>query len=196
MILAGLFLTIASFTASGEAQHWNEADSMAIDSQKPVRKVGMIFSVVGLALLVASTPALAVKIYGYSGFNLVLIGWLVFSISVCFFLLILGIINIAMPAFGDYIVQNDISIQKIVDGFIKQPSILLAFIGGNLLFLSWIPIGFGIIKSGLFPGWLGWVIAGSGITAWCRFLHVPVFQEYAGPIWPVSIFLLGIYLCR
>ena len=196
MIVAGLLLTVASFTAIGKAQRWDEADSMAIESRKPIRKAGMILSVVGLAFLTAATPALAAKVYGFSGYKLILMGWLIFTISVCLFLMVVGIISIVMPAFGDYIVQNHTSVQKFVNGFIEQPSIMMAFIGGNLLFLSWIPIGMGIIRSGLFPGWLGWLIAGAGLSAWLKFLHVPVFQEYGGQIWPVSIVLLGIFLIR
>jgi hypothetical protein len=196
MIFAGLMLTLASFMAVGKAQRWHEADNMAIESRKWVRKAGMIMSVVGLAFLVTVTPSLAAKIYGMPGYQLILIGWLVFSVCVCFFMMVLGILNITMPAFGEYMIEHDSSIQHFVNGFNKQPAIILAFIGGNLLFLSWVPIGIGIIKSGMFPGWLGWVIAGSGISAWLKFLHVPVFQEYAGPVWPVSIILLGIYLIR
>ena len=86
--------------------------------------------------------------------------------------------------------------QLVADSFVRQPAIMAAFVGGNVLFLSWVPIGIGLGRSGLFPVWLSWLVALTAITAWLDFLHVPGIEEYAGPLWPLAIALIGVHLLR
>lgn len=110
--------------------------------------------------------------------------------------MVLGLAAIAMPALGELALSKAVSPQQVVDGFVRQPAIIAAFLGGNVMFLSWVPIGVGLGRSGRFPRWLGWLTAVTAITAWLGFLHVPGIEEYAGPLWPLAITLTGVHLLR
>lgn len=196
LIFAGVVLAVASVMAVGEAQSWDVANAFAADSMETVRRIGMLLSVVGLAALVVSVPAVVVRVYGTPGFGLVAGGWAGFAGGTVLFSMAFGLAAIAMPALGELAVSGAVSPQQVADGFIRQPLIVLAFLGGNVAFLAWVPIGVGLGRSRLFPGWLGWLVAGTGITAWLGFLHVPGFERYAAPLWPLAIALIGVHLLR
>jgi hypothetical protein len=102
----------------------------------------------------------------------------------------------AGPALGELAQSDVVSPQEVADHMVRQVPLTAAFLGGNLMFLSWAPIGMAIRRSDVVPSWLGWVIAGSAIAAWLSFLHVPGFQRFAGPIWPLTLVVLGIFVLR
>ena len=194
LILGGTLLTIASFTAMGSAQSWDMADAMAADSIRPVRRMGMLLGALGVALTVAATPILITNAFGTGGYIWILMGWIAFALGAILFVMVFGVVAIVMPALGELAQSSDISPQQLADQFTRQSSIFAAFIGGNMMFLSWIPLGVGLTRTALFPDWAGWFVAVAAVAAWLNFLHVPVFQQYAGPFWPVSILLLGILI--
>jgi hypothetical protein len=196
LIIVGPVLAAASFLAVGEAQSWDVADAFATDSMRPVRQIGMLLSVMGLAALVVSVPVVVAQVHGTRGFGLALGGWVGFAGGTVLFMMVLGLTAIAMPALGKLAVSDAVSPQLVTDGFVRQPAIMVAFLGGNVLFLSWVPIGIGLARSGLFPKWLGWLVASAAIIAWLGFLHVPGIEEYAGPLWPLALALIGVHLLR
>lgn len=195
-ILAGLTLAVASVIAVGQARSWNAADAFAADSIRPVRRLGMLLSVFALALLVAATPALAVRTYRSAGFTWTVVGWIGFSIGAALFFMALGLTSIAMPALGELARTGAVAPQQVADRLTHQAPILAAFLGGNLTFLSWVPIGIGLARSGAFPDWLGWVVAGMAVIAWLGFLHVPVVERIGAPCWPITLVVLGLFLVR
>lgn len=192
LILIGIILSIASFISVGEARSWNRADDFAADSRQPIRKIGMLMGAAGIAALIAVSPIIPALLHGTPGFGLALAGWLDFAFSAALFVMVLGLTNIALPALGDLAAQGQVSPQRIVDAFVRQPAIAVAFLGGNVLFLSWILIGMGLTRSGLFAYWLGWSVVAGAAAGWLSFLHVPVFQQIGGQLWPASIMILGI----
>jgi hypothetical protein len=196
LLLAGPALAVASFLAVGEARSWQVADAFARESLEPLRQVGMLLSVVGLAAVVMSVPALAVRVYGTSGFLWVLAGWAAFAFGTSLFMMALGLTAIALPALGELASSQETSAQVVVDAFLRQPPILAAFLGGNLLFLSWVPIGIGLGRSCRFPRWLGPATVATAAAGWLGFLHVPGIEVLAGPVWPLGIATIGGCLVR
>jgi hypothetical protein len=107
-----------------------------------------------------------------------------------------GVTAIVMPALGELARSDGVSPQQVADHVIRQAPLVVAFLGGNLMFLSWIPIGVAVTHSAIFPSWLGWLVAASAAAAWLGFLHVPVFQRLASPLWPLAILLLGLFIVK
>jgi hypothetical protein len=89
-----------------------------------------------------------------------------------------------------------VSPQQVADRFVRQPAIMVAFIGANVLFLSWVLIGMGLRLSGRFPKWLGWFVAIAATLSWLSFLHVPGIEGTMRTFWPLSIALTGVHLLR
>lgn len=196
IVIAGLFLTIASLTSVGEAQSWDVADAFAADSTRGIRRLGMLLGALGLATLVAATPVLVARVAGSQGFAWVVPGWVGFAAGAILFSMVLGITAIVMPALGELAQSGAVSPQQVADRMIRQTPIVASFLGGNLTFLSWVAIGVGLSRSGVFPAWLGWCVAGGAIAAWLSFLHVPVFQRYGAPLWPIAVALVGYHVLR
>lgn len=196
LIAAGLLMTVASVTSIGEAQSWNVADAFAADAVRPVRRIGMLLAVVGLALLVATTPILLAVLRDTPGRTWMIVGWSAFAFGALLFALAFGVAAITMPALGELAQSGTVSPQAVADRLIRQAPLTAAFLGGNLMFLSWVPIGIAVGRSGVFPAWLGWLVAAAAVGAWLSFLHVPVFQRLAGPIWPLTVALLGAFVAR
>jgi len=71
----------------------------------------------------------------------VLVGWIAFAVGTTLFLMAFGLTAIGMPALGELAATDGILPQYFADAFVRQPPLLVAFGGGTLLFLSWIPIG-------------------------------------------------------
>lgn len=193
-ILAGLLLAVGALLAVGEAQSWDVADAFAADSTRPVRRAGMLLGILGLAALVAATPALVARLSGTPGATWATAGWAGFAAGAVLFAMALGLAAIAMPALGELAETGAVSPQEVADRLTHQAPLILAFLGGNVLYLSWAAIGVGVARSGAFPQWLGWAVAAAAVAAWLSFLHVPVFQRFAGPLWPVTLALLGFYM--
>jgi hypothetical protein len=196
ILLAGLILTIASLTSVGEAQSWDVADAFAADSTRGVRRVGMLLAAVGLAALVAVTPILVARVAGSEGFAWVAAGWVGFAGGAVLFAMALGVTAIVMPSLGELARTGAISPQEVADQMTRQSPIVAAFLGGNLTFLSWVVIGVGLARSGLFPPWLGWFVGGAALATWLGFLHAPVFQRFGAPLWPVAVLVLGYHVLR
>lgn len=196
LVLAGLSMAVASVTSVGEAQSWNVADAFAADSTRGVRRLGMLLAALGIAALVAATPILFVMGRGSSGFTWLVGGWTGFALGATLFSMVLGVTAIVMPALGELAQAGAVSPQQVADRFTRQMPIVVAFLGGNLMFLSWVPIGVGIGRSGSFPSWLGWAVAAAAVAAWLSSLHVPVFQRLAAPLWPLAVALVGVYVWR
>ncbi len=194
LVVAGLCMAVASLTSVGEAQSWNVADAFAADSTRGVRRVGMMLGCVGLALLVVGTPILLAAMRGTRGYAWMVAGWTGFAFGAILFALALGVTAIVMPSLGELARSGVVSPQTVADRLTRQSPLALAFLGGNLMFLSWVPIGFAIARSGVFSAWLGWLAAGSAVAAWLSFLHVPFFQRWAGPVWPLTLALIGVYI--
>jgi hypothetical protein len=196
LVTAGVVLAVASVLAVGEAQGWDVAAAFAAESMETSRRIGMLLSMVGLATLMVAVPAIVARVYDTPGFWLVAGGWAGFAAGTVLFSMAVGLAAIAIPALGELAVSGAVSPQQVADGFIRQPPLTLAFLGANVSFLSWVPIGIGMRRSGLFPVWLSWLVAATGITAWLGFLHVPGFEKYAAPLWPLAIGLIGVHLQR
>lgn len=196
LIIAGAMMAVASVTSIGEAQSWNVADAFAADSIRPVRRVGMLLAMLGLGLLVVTTPILLSLLRATAGRTWMVLGWSGFAFGAMLFALAMGVTAIVMPALGELAQSGPVSPQQVADRMVRQAPLAVAFLGGNLMFLSWVPIGLAISHSGVLPSWLGWVVSCSALAAWLSFLHVPVFQRLAGPVWPLSIVLVGIFVAR
>lgn len=196
MALAGLALAVASVTSVGEAQSWDVADAFAADSTRPVRRVGTLLGVMGLAALVAATPVVVNRLVGTAGFGWAAAGWVAFAMGATLFAMVLGLVAVLMPALGELARTGDISPQGVADRLTRQVPIFAAFLGGNLMFLSWVSIGAGMARSWVFPSWVGWYVAASAVAAWLGFLHVPVLQPLGGTFWALGIALLGVVLLR
>jgi len=147
LILSGALITVASLISIGNAQTWDKADEFAIESRHPVRRLGMLMGAVGLALLVASSPAAVALTYGNPAFGFTASGWTIFAFSTTLFSLVLGVTGIVMPALGELALRGEIKPQIVANEFTRQPAIIVAFICGNLMYLSWIVIGIGLIVS-------------------------------------------------
>jgi hypothetical protein len=196
LVVGALLLGVGGYLATGEANSWDAADAFAADSVRSIRRVGMLLSVMGVAALVVSLPALIARLYGTPGFHWAVTGWAGFAAGGVLFAMVLGLTAIAMPALGELAVRGAVSPQQVADRFVRQPAIMVAFIGANVLFLSWVLIGTGLRLSGRFPGWLGWFVAIAATLSWLSFLHVPGIEGTARPLWPLSIALTGFYLLR
>ena len=196
LVLAGLTMATASLTSAGEAQSWDVADAFAADSVRGIRRVGMFLAALGLASLVAAAPVLMAVTSGTKGFGWTVFGWGCFALGATLFSLVLGVTSIVMPALGELAEAGTVSPQAIADRLTRQAPIMAAFLGGNLTFLSWIPIGLGLGRSGVLPSWLGWFVAAAAVATWLGFLHVPVFQRLAGPLWPLAVALVGVFVVR
>lgn len=193
-VLAGMALAVASVMAVGEAQSWDVADAFAADSVRRTRRIGMLIGVLGLAALVAAAPVLVARVSGTAGSVWVTVGWAGFAVGATLFAMALGLAAILMPALGELAEMGAVSPQEVADRLTRQGPIIAAFLGGNLMYLSWVAIGTGLTRSGLFPAWLGWLLAAASVAAWLSFLHVPVFQRFAGAVWPLAVALLGVFL--
>lgn len=196
LIVAGAMMAVASLTSIGEAQRWNVADAFAAESVRPVRRVGMLLAAVGLGLLVVTTPILLCFVRETAGRTWMILGWAGFAFGATQFALAVGVTAIVMPALGELARSGLLSPQDVADRMARQAPLAVAFLGGNLMFLSWVPIGLAIGHSSAFPTWVGWVVACSAVAAWLSFLHVPVFQRLGGPFWPLAIVLVGIFVVR
>lgn len=196
LIAGGLALTVAGLTAVGAAQSWNVADAFAADSLRASRRIGMLLGAVGLGIVVAATPVLVVRAAGTAGFAWTAAGWSGFAFGATLFAMAMGLAAIAMPALGELAQSGAVSPQQVADRLTRQAPIVAAFLGGNLTFLSWIPLGIGLARVPAFPAWLGWAVAASALAAWLSFLHAPFFQRLASPLWPLAIALVGVYVLR
>jgi hypothetical protein len=194
LILIGVILFIASLTSVGEARSWDRADHFAEESRQTSRKTGMLLGVIGLGALVAISPVVVARVYGSAGFSFAVAGWLGFALGTCLFLMVLGLTNIALPALGNLAARGELSPQQIVDEFVKQPAIVIAFLGGNILFLSWIVLGIALIRSQMFSSWIAWIIMAGAAGGWLGFLHISIFQQIGGSMWPASLICLGVYM--
>jgi len=193
LVAVGVTMAVASLTSIGEAQSWNVANAFAADSVRPIRRVGMLLAIVSLAILVATTPILLALLRGTPGRVWVLAGWVGFALGATLFAVALGVTAIVMPALGELARSGTVSPQEVADHMIRQAPLTVAFVGGNLMFLSWVPIGLAISRSGVFPGWLGWLVAASAVAGWLSFLHVPGVR-LAGPLWPLALALVGVFI--
>ncbi len=193
LIAIGVILLIGSVTALGTAHGWSQADTFAAESRQPVHRVGMLLGAIGLAALLAVTPALVARLHGTPGFGTAVAGWLGLAVGAGVFLMVLGLTNIALPALGD-LAARGVDPQLVVDQFVRQPAIVLAFLGANAMYLSWIVLGVAVSQSGIFPSWLGWSVMAGAAAGWLSFLHVPGLQQIGGPLWALSLVLLGIQL--
>ena len=101
-----------------------------------------------------------------------------------------------MPALGELAQAGAVSPQQVADRLTRQVPIFAAFIGGNLVFLSWVLLGGGLTRVASLPTWLGWVVALAAVLGWLGFLHVPLFQRVAGPLWPLAVLLVGAFIVR
>ena len=79
LIVGGLALAVASVISVGVAQSWNVADAFAAESIRPLRRIGMLLGVLGLAIVVAATPILVARAAGTPGFLWVTVGWIGFA---------------------------------------------------------------------------------------------------------------------
>lgn len=196
LMVAGSLMAVASVTSIGEAQSWNVADAFAADSVRGIRRVGMLLSAVSLGLLVVATPILLDLLRQTPGRTWMIVGWVGFAFGAFLFALAVGVTAIVMPALGELAQSGAISPQQVADRMTRQMPLAAAFLGGNLMFLSWVPMGVGLTHSATFPTWLGWLVAGSAVASWLGFLHVPLFQRLAGPLWPLAIVLVGLFIVR
>lgn len=196
LVIAGLLLAVASLISIGPAQRWDVADAFAADSARPIRRLGMLLGIVGLALAITASPSLVARAAGTPGDRWVLGGWLGFAFGGTLFAMVLGIAAIAMPALGTLARDGGASPQLVATQFTREPAIIAGFLGGNLMYLAWIPLGIGLARTGVVPAWSGWTVAGAAVVGWLHFLHVPVVQRVGGPVWPLAIALVGGTLLR
>ncbi|HSJ65397.1 MAG TPA: hypothetical protein VK922_16005 [Gemmatimonadaceae bacterium] len=196
LVAGALLLGAGGYLATGEANSWDAADAFAADSARAIRRAGMLLSVLGVAALVVSLPVLVARLHGTRGFPWALGGWVGFAAGSVLFAMVLGLTAIALPALGELAALGAVSPQEVADRFVRQPALIVAFIGANVLFMSWVFIGVGLHVSGRFPKWLGWFVAIAATLSWLGFLHVPGIEGTARPFWPLSIALTGVYLLR
>jgi len=196
LLFGGLMLAVASVTSVGAAQSWDVADAFAADSVRPLRRMGMLLGAVGLGVVVAATPVLVVRAAGTDGFAWIAAGWIGFAFGATLFAMAFGLTAIMMPALGELAEIGAVSPQQVADRLTRQVPIVAAFAGGNLTFLSWVPIGVGLVRVAAFPTWVGWFVALAALSGWLSFLHVPVFQRVAGPLWPLAVTLSGVLVLR
>jgi hypothetical protein len=196
LVVGALLLGVGGYLATGEANSWDAADAFAADSMQSIRRAGMLLSIMGVAALIVSLPVLVARLYGTPGFRWAVSGWVGFAAGSVLFAMVLGLTAIAMPALGELAVRRAVSPQQVADRFVRQPAIMVAFIGANVLFLSWVLIGVGLRLSGRFPRWLGWFVAIAATLSWLSFLHVPGIEGRTRPFWPLSIALTGFHLLR
>lgn len=196
LVIGALLLGVGGYLATGEANSWGAADAFAADSVRSVRRAGMLLSVTGVAALIVSLPVLIARLYGTPGFRWAVSGWAGFAAGSVLFAMVLGLTAIALPALGELAARRAVSPQEVADRFVRQPAIMVAFIGANVFFLSWVLIGMGLSLSRRFPNWLGWFVAIAATLSWLSFLHVPGIEGTARPFWPLSIGLTGFYLLR
>lgn len=196
LVVGALLLGVGGYLATGEANSWDAAEAFAADSVRSIRRVGMLLSVMGVAALIVSLPVLIARLYGTPGFKWAMSGWIGFAAGSVLFAMVLGLTAIAMPALGELAARRAVSPQQVADRFVRQPAIMVAFIGANVFFLSWVFIGLGVRLSGRFPKWLGGFVAIAATLSWLSFLHVPGIEGTTRPFWPLSIALTGVYLLR
>ncbi len=196
LVVGGLLLAVSSVISIGPAQRWDVADAFAADSARPIRRVGMLLGAVGLALTIAASPALVARAADTAGHRWVVSGWAGFAVGGILFAMVLGIAAIAMPALGELAKAGSVSPQTVATQFTRERTIIAGFLGGNAMYLAWIPLGIGLARAGVIPVWTGWTVAGAAVVGWLHFLHVPVVQAYGGPVWPLAIALLGGALLR
>ena len=196
LIAGGVALAVASLIAAGSARSWSVADAFAAESLLTSRRLGMLLGAVGLATVVAATPILVVRAAGTGGFRWIATGWVGFAFGATLFAMALGLAAIAMPALGELAESGAVSPQQVADRLIRQAPIVAAFLGGNLMFLSWVALGVGLARVPAFPPWLGWAVAVGALAGWLSFLHVPVLDRVAGPLWPIAIVLVGAHVLR
>jgi len=196
LILTGAVLFAGSLTAVGEAQSWDRADAFAAQSSEPVHRLGLILGVLGVAALLTVSPALVALTYRTRGFAAALAGWVGFAFGMALFLTVFGLTTIALPALAELAARGAVSPQQVVDQFVRQPGILLGFLGANAAYLSWATLGVGLAQSGRWSPWTGWSTVAGAVAGWLAFLHVPIFQSIGGPAWAVSILLLGVQVVR
>lgn len=193
-LLAGVLLAVGSVLAVGEAQSWDVADAFAADSMRPGRRIGMLMGALGLAALVAATPGLVARVSGTPGSSWVTVAWAGFAAGTVLFAMALGLAAILMPALGELAETGAVSPQEVADRLTHQGPLVAAFLGGNIVYLSWLAMGAGIVRSGLFPPWLGWLVAITAAAAWLGFLHVPIFQRVGAVAWSLAIAVVGLFL--
>lgn len=194
LLLIGIALLIASFISVGKIQTWDRANDFALESREPTHRLGMIMGIVALAALVTVLPVAVARTFHSPGFYLTATSWVLFSFSVVAFSMVFGLTSIALPGLGNLFLKGEVVPQKIIDEFIRQPGIYIAFLGGNLMYIAWALLGVGLIKSEDFTMWLCLFIIIGGISGWLGFLHVPVFQIFGGKIWSASVIGLGGFL--
>jgi hypothetical protein len=194
LVLIGITLLIASFISVGKVQTWDRANDFALESREPAHRLGMIMGIVALAALITVLPVAVARTFHSPGFYLTATSWVLFSFSVVAFSMIFGLTSIALPGLGNLSLKGEVVPQKIIDEFIRQPGIYIAFFGGNLMYFAWSLFGVGLIRSEVFMLWLGLFIIIAGISGWLSFLHVPVFQIFGGKLWSVSVIVLGGFL--
>ena len=191
LVLIGIALLIASFISVGKVQTWDRANDFALESREPSHRLGMIMGILALAALVTVLPVAVARTFHSPGFYFTATGWVLFSFSVVAFSMVFGLTSIALPGLGNLSLKGEVVPQKIIDEFIRQPGIYIAFFGGNLMYIAWALLGVGIIRSEVFMLWLGLFIIIGGISGWLGFLHVPGFQIFGGKLWSASVILLG-----
>lgn len=191
-----MVLLIAGMTAAGDARGWDRADAFAEQSREPLRRMGMLLAALGMAGLIAVSPALVAMTHGTRGFSAAVAGWLGFALGAGMFLMVFGLTTIALPALGELAARGAVHPQQIVDEFIRQPGIYLGFLGANAAFLSWVPLGLGLSACGRIAAWGGRLVAVAACISWLSFLHVPGLEPWGGLAWPASIVLLGVLTVR
>lgn len=192
----GIALVVASLIAAGSARSWSVADAFAADSLLTSRRLGMLLGVVGLAVVVAATPSLVVRAVGTDAFEWMAVGWAGIAVGTTLFAMALGLAAILMPALGELAATGAVSPQQIADRLIRQTPIVAAFLGGNLMYLSWLVLGVGLARVPAFPQWLGWAMAVGALAGWLSFLHVPVLERVGGALWSMAITLVGAHALR
>ena len=196
LILGGLLMAVASLTSVGAARSWDVADAFAAESTRALHRAGMLAGVLGLAVVLAASPTLVARTVGTPPLKWIAAGWIGFAVGTTLFAMALGLAAIMMPALGELARTGAVSPQQVADELTRQPAILAAFLGGNLAFLSWLPIGVGLARTPGLPPWLGWIVALTALIAWLSFLHVPPFERVGSPLWPVALALLGVFVLR
>jgi hypothetical protein len=196
LIAGGVALAVASLTAVGSARSWSVADAFAAESLLPSRRLGILLGAIGLATVVAATPILVVRAAGTGGFGWMVSGWVGFAFGTTLFGMAVGLAAIVMPALGELAETGAVSPQQVADRLIRQAPIFAAFVGGNLMYLSWVGLGVGLARVPAFPSWLGWGVGVAAVAGWLSFLHVPVLERVAGPLWPIAIALVGAHVLR
>ena len=195
-MVGGLMMAVSSLTAVGPAQSWDVADAFAAESTRAVRRTGMLLGALGVAIVVPATPILIARAVGTPGFSWIAAGWFGYAFGATLFAMVLGLVAIMMPALGELAQTGAVSPQRIADQLTRQPAIMAAFLGGNLAFLSWVPIGVGLVRTPSLPRWLGWTVALTSLIGWLSFLHVPPFERVGGPLWPLAVALVGMFVLR